>query len=198
MTSLAAPATAGVLTFTDRDAWRNALNGKATTLIDFNGFPPNTPASKQYASQGIIFKPDQGVLPIISRDGGAFDTLDTAVGGQTIKWKFTGTVFAVGWDRTSGDDSYEYKIFDTSANLIGQLNLDIPTDLGGLPFGGFISDIPIGSASNFSPNGDQRASIDNIEFTPVSESVPEPEISSALIATGLLSLIRFKARRRKA
>ena len=148
-----------VITFTDRGAWRTALGGAPTRLIDFNGFPMNTPASTQYASSGIIF--DSGV---IDQTGAAPNSLNAAFNGQTIMWHFTVPVFAVGWDRTNTADIHDYEVFDQSGQLLSRLELHPAPTSGGPIFGGFISDVPIGKATSFSPNDDQRHSIDNIEF----------------------------------
>src|SRR6185436_11900353 len=180
---------AAVATFRDRTGWQTALGSAATTPIDFEGFPEGTPISTQYLPLGVEFLPDNGFLSVIR-----LGTLDTAVGGQTHQIHFTMPVWAVGWDRTSGNDSYIYQVFDVNGGLLATLNLSTPTEDGGPIFGGFRSDVSIGLATSFSPNDDQRASLDNLAFAPV----PEPSTWVLTALGGLVALGVRRSRRQNA
>ena len=104
--------------------------------------------------------------------------------GQTIRWKFTGPINAVGWERTSGDDTHFYRIFDVNNVEIGVIDFRTPTQLGGPVFGGFISDDFIGFASSFSDNNDQLHSIDNLRFA----FAKVPQLRAAFLSPARLQI----------
>jgi hypothetical protein len=174
-----------VNTFTDRAMWQSSLGGAPTAQIDFEGLPDGTPITTQYLGLGVGFSPDNGNLPTIYSACSTCDgnTLNTLNSGQTIRMRFTTPVLGVGWDHPSRDDSHVYQIFDVNGALLATLDLPIPLDLGGPIFGGFTSHAPIGFATSFSPNDDQRHLIDNLTFT-----VPEPS-SLWLCAVGVLCVV---------
>ena len=85
--------------------------------------------------------------------------------GQTIRWRFTTLMNAVGWERSSADDTHIYRIFDLDNVEIGVIDFRTPTQVGPI-FGGFVSDVPIGFASSFSDNNDQLHTINNLVYAP--------------------------------
>ncbi len=148
-----------VNTFTNREAWLTAVSATGvpwTAIFGFNFFPPNPrPAaiSNQFAGAGFEFLAQDGQFPI-------------TVGpntGQTIRWRFTTLINAVGWERSSADDTHVYRIFDVNNVEIGVIDFRTPTQVGPI-FGGFVSDVPIGFASSFSDNNDQLHTIDNLRY----------------------------------
>jgi hypothetical protein len=52
--------------------------------------------------------------------------------GQTIRWKFTKPVTAVGWERASGDDTHVYRIYDVNNVEIGVIDFRTPTGVGAM------------------------------------------------------------------
>ena len=186
---------AAVNTFTNSQAWLNALFGagaRSTTIFGFNFFPPNPrPAaiSNQFAGAGFEFLAQDGQFPITIdyETNGVLSTPLFPNTAQVIRWRFTRVFNAVGWERATDDDTHFYRIFDTNNAEIGFLDFRTPTRLGGPVFGGFISDVPIGSASSFSDNNDQLHSIDNLRYAFIPERGPllaigRPNASDVLLS----------------
>jgi hypothetical protein len=169
-----------VNTFTNREAWSAAVytaGARWTTIFGFNFYPPNPrPAaiSNQFAGAGFEFLAQDGEFPITIGEttNGILSTPLRPNTGQTIRWRFTTPIKAVGWERASDDDTHVYRIFDVNNVEIGVIDFRTPTRLGGPVFGGFISDVPIGFALSFSDNNDQLHSIDNLRYAAVAESGP--------------------------
>jgi hypothetical protein len=174
-----------VNTFTNREAWLNAVSAagaRSTTVFGFNFFPPNNrPAviSNQFAGAGFEFLAQGGQFPITIdyETNGVLSTPLLPNTGQTIRWRFTTPIHAVGWERASGDDTHWYRIFNANNVEIGMIDFRTPTQLGGPVFGGFISDVPVGFASSFSDNNDQLHSIDNLRYAFIPERGPLLAIS---------------------
>ena len=162
-----------VNTFTNLEAWRSAVvvagGGFSTTIFGFNFFPPQPrPAaiSNQFTGAGFEFLAQDGRFPITIDyvTNGVLSTPLLPNTGQTIRWRFTRPMTAVGWERASGDDTLSYRIFDVNQVEIGVIDFETPTQLGGPVFGGFISDELIGFAPSSSDNDDQLHSIDNLRY----------------------------------
>ena len=161
-----------VNTFTDRQAWETAVaaaGGFSTTIFGFNFYPPNPrpgAISNQFAGAGFEFLSQDGQFPITMGEttNGVLSTPLLPNTGQTIRWRFTTPITAVGWERGSGDDTHIYRIFDVNDVELGVIDFRTPTQLGGPLFGGFISDELIGFASSFSDSNDQLHSIDMLRF----------------------------------
>lgn len=175
-----------VSTFTNREAWYavvSAAGARLTVIFGFNFFPPLTyPAaiSNQYASAGFEFLAQDGRFPVpidYGTNGGVLSTPPLPNTGQTIRWHFTTSINAVGWERATDDDTHVYRIFDINHLEIGVIDFRTPTQLGGPVFGGFISDVPIGFASSFSDSNDQLHTIDNLRYALVPERGPQLVIS---------------------
>ena len=161
-----------VTTFTNREAWSTAVvaaGGFSTVIFGFNFFPPQPrPAaiSNQFAGAGFEFLAQDGQFPITIDyvTNGVLSTPLLPGTGQTIRWRFTRPMNAVGWERASADDTHVYRIFDVNNVEIGVIDFRTPTQLGGPVFGGFISDDFIGFVSSFSDSNDQLHSIDNLRY----------------------------------
>ena len=162
------------VTFTNSQAWYAAVSAAGspgTTIFGFNFFPPNPrPAaiSNQFAGAGFEFLSQDGQFPIpidYGTDEGVLSTPLLPNTGQTIRWRFTTMVNAVGWERSSADDTHVYRIFDLNNVEIGMIDFRTPTQVGPI-FGGFVSDVPIGFASSFSDNNDQLHTINNLVYAP--------------------------------
>ena len=168
--------------FTNSEAWLAAARAPVTVLFGFNYFPPlPRPAaiSNQYTGAGFEFLDQDGQFPITIDyvTNGVLSTPLLPGTGQTIRWKFTRPMNAVGWERATDDDTHFYRIFDTNNVEIGVIDFRTPTRLGGPVFGGFISDVPIGFVSSFSDSNDQLHSIDNLRYAFIPERRPLLAIS---------------------
>jgi hypothetical protein len=167
-----------VNTFTSSEAWSTTVGaaGGNSTLFGFNFFPPQPrPAaiSNQFSNAGFEFLSQDGQFPITidyGTNGGVLSTPLLPNTGQTIRWRFTRPIHAVGWERASDDDTHVYQIFDVNNVVIGVIDFRTPTRLGGPVFGGFITDVPIVFASSFSDNNDQLHSIDNLRYASIAPS----------------------------
>lgn len=161
-----------VNTFTNVQEWITAVTpagGFSTTIFGFNFYPPQPrPAaiSNQFAGAGFEFLSQDGQFPITMGEttNGVLSTPLRQGTGQTIRWRFTKPITAVGWERTLGDDTHFFRIFDANNVELGVIDFRTPTELGGPVFGGFISDDLIGYASSFSDSNDQLHSIDMLRF----------------------------------
>jgi hypothetical protein len=167
-----------VNTFTDRAAWETAVfaTGGSLTIFGFNFFPPLTyPAaiSNQFSNAGFEFLASDGRFPTpidYGTNGGVLSTPSLPNTGQTIRWRFTTPIRAVGWERGNDDDTHIYRIFDANNVQIGMIDFRTPTKLGGPVFGGFITDVPIGFVESFSDNNDQLHAIDNLRYASIAPS----------------------------
>jgi len=160
-----------VNTFTNTEGWGAAVTaagGFSTTLFGFNFFLRNL--ARQLSQISLLVPGSSSYLKTDNfhnhrpRDEWRAEHTITPEHGQTIRWRFTRPIHAVGWERASDDDTHFYRIFDVNNVEIGRIDFRTPTQLGGPVFGGFISDVPIGFASSFSDNNDQLHSIDNLRF----------------------------------
>src|SRR5882672_2954965 len=95
-----------VNTFTDAGAWDTAVHaaGGNLTLFGFNFIPPQPrPAaiSNQFAGAGFEFLSQDGQFPITIDyvTNGVLSTPLLPNTGQTIRWRFTRPINAVGWER---------------------------------------------------------------------------------------------------
>jgi len=162
-----------VITFTNSQAWSAAAGAAGsswTAIFGFNFYPPNPrPAalSNQFAGAGFEFLAQDGQFPITVGEttNGVLSTPLLPNTGQTIRWRFTTLMNAVGWERSSADDTHIYRIFDLDNVEIGVIDFRTPTQVGPI-FGGFVSDVPIGFASSFSDNNDQLHTINNLVYAP--------------------------------
>ena len=159
-----------VITFTNRAEWfaAVAVTHAGTAIFGFNFYPPNPrPAaiSNQFVGAGFEFLAQDGQFPITVGEttNGVLSTPLLPNTGQTIRWRFTTLMNAVGWERSSPDDTHIYRIFDLNNVEIGMIDFRTPTQVGPI-FGGFVSDVPIGFASSFSDNNDQLHTINNLEY----------------------------------
>ena len=160
-----------VNTFTNSQAWHAAVSAAGspgTTIFGFNFYPPNPrPAaiSNQFVGAGFEFLAQDGQFPITVGEttNGVLSTPLLPNTGQTIRWRFTTLMNAVGWERSSPDDTHIYRIFDVNNVEIGIIDFRTTTQVGPI-FGGFVSDVPIGFASSFSDNNDQLHTINNLVY----------------------------------
>jgi len=181
-----------VNTFTNAQGWLiavSAAGARSTTTFGFNYIPPNPrPAaiSNQYAGAGFEFLSQDGQFPITIdyQTNGVLSTPLRPGTGQTIRWRFTIPINAVGWERAIDGDTHFYRIFDVNNVELGVLDFRTPTQLGGPVFGGFISDVPIGFASSFSDNNDQLHTIDNLRYA----FAPEPACPKLSIRSSQVEL----------
>ena len=159
-----------VSTFTNVEAWSAAVvaaGGFSPAGFGFNFFPPHSyPAAISNQFPGFEFLSQDGRFPITIDyvTNGVLSTPLFPNTGQTIRWRFTTSINAVGWERTTRDDTHVYRIFDVNNVELGMIDFRTPTQLGGPAFGGFLSDEFIGFASSFSDNNDQVHSIDNLRY----------------------------------
>lgn len=178
-----------VNTYTNASAWLTAVAAAgafSTTTIGFNFFPDGTAISNQFAGAGFEFLSQDGRFPttIDYATNGVLSTPLLPGTGQTIRWRFTRPMNAVGWERTRGDDTHIYRIFDVNNVEIGAIDFRTPTQLGGPVFGGFVSDDFIGFASSFSDSNDQLHSIDNLQFA----FAMRPRLRAAVLSPARLQI----------
>jgi len=182
--AMTSPLRGAVTTFTSSAAWDAVADPGGghgpgddyfKLLFGFNFFPPLSPpaaVSNQFANAGFEFLAQDGQFPIII-DYGTNMVLSTPLvpkTGQTIRWRFTRPINAVGWERGGDDDTHVYRIFDVNNVQLGMLDFRTSTKLGGPVFGGFITDVPIAFASSSSDNNDQLHSMDNLRLANIAPS----------------------------
>ncbi len=173
--AVVSPAHAGVVEFTNKDAWIAAVGG--VTTVDFVGFPPGIFITEQYAGLGIHFTDgNDSIFPFdpisLPNDGWGLD------GNGDINVSFDSPQL---WIAVDYPGFMQFELF-WQDQLVYTSSLFLPGGIGN--FAGLFSNDLFDAARIIDPGG--QAAIDDLHF-----GVPSPGVIAFLALGGL------QARRRR-
>lgn len=202
--AVAAPASAALTVFTDRDDWLAAAGG-TPTLLTFEEIAPatslssgSTTATAIYDPLGITFRAfTNGQFPLIQTGSGAvttsgtrwlgnfpamgFDEANNGIGFSFLPSALPVRSFAFFDVASPGQpDGFTVRAYDADNGLVGS---GTTQESGKDPlFWGFVADTNIARVTITPRSGNGYIGIDNLEFVP---NVPEPS-TWALLLGGLV------------